>query len=95
MLISIHRRHRRLRWLIASLALLVAGYATAQASGGAYTVRKQALLPGTSANAGSLRLSATLGEPAAGQQSGGNFRLTGGFQTPRVPGDGVFGNGFE
>lgn len=91
----VRRRHHRLRGLIAGAALLVAGFAAAQASGGAYTLRKQLVLPGSAATAGPLSLSASLGEPAAGRQSGGNFRLTGGFQTPRVPGDGVYANGFE
>jgi hypothetical protein len=41
------------------------------------------------------RLSATLGEPAAGFSSGGGFSLSAGFQSMFAAGDNLFFDGFE
>ena len=43
-----------------------------------------------------LSLATTLAEPGVGVHTGGGFRLTGGFQTPRLAqGDALHADGFE
>lgn len=73
--------------------------ASAQSTGGVYVLRKVAIASGGARLvAAGLTLTATLGQPAAALQSGGNYRLTGGFHGPRgaaAPSDALFRNGFE
>lgn len=82
--------------LIALILLSLVGTTFAQSSGSNYTLRKQAVVPGGRSSTDVWALSQSLAEPGAGTQTGGNFRLTGGLQTPRFarPND-LFANGFE
>jgi hypothetical protein len=82
-------------WTALALAVALTGTALAQSGGGNYTLRKQVIAPGGVAAAAGYRIEATSAEPGAGTQSGGGFRLTGGFQTPRPPPDALFADGFE
>lgn len=73
--------------------------ASAQSTGGAYVLRKVAIASGGGRPvAAGLTLMATVGHPAAAVQAGGNYRLIGGFHSPRgsasTP-DPLFRNGFE
>ena len=75
--------------------------ADAQSSGGPYSVRKQVIAGGGShASAGPYVATVTVAEPtASAAQSGGTYRLTGGFHGPRgssapLP-ERIFCDGFE
>lgn len=89
--------------LTVGLLLLLAawpGLAPSQATGGAYTLRKSVLAGGGAdrASGGAFRLTATVAQPIAHEQSAGSLRLTAGFHAPRASapaGDAVFANGFE
>lgn len=73
--------------------------AFSQSTGGSYVLRKVAIAAGAGRPvAAGLTLTATLGQAAAGTQSGDSLRLTGGFHSPRggsSPPDPLFRNGFE
>lgn len=73
--------------------------ASAQSTGGAYVLRKVAIAGGGGRPAAAgLTMTATLGQSAAAVQSTVNYRLTGGFQSPRgaaSPPDALFRTGFE
>jgi hypothetical protein len=86
----------KVRRTLATAVLLAASACAAAQAGGAYRLRKQAVVPGGGAGSGALVLSSTLAEAGAGVASGGSFRLTGGFQTPRqaLP-DTLLADGFE
>lgn len=81
--------------LVAVLAALVASGGSSAQSGGTFQVRKQALVAGARSAGGGYVLETTAGEALAGTQQGGNWHLTGGFQTPRAQSAGVFADGFE
>jgi hypothetical protein len=81
-------------WLLA----IVPGIVLAQASGGAYVVRKQVIAAGAVATGGSYRLVGTAGQVAAGQQGGSTYRVSGGFHFARGAGTSdirLFCDGFE
>lgn len=80
---TVGRSRQYQRTLVLALLLATIPCAPAQ-SGGGYVMRKQVLAPGGRAEAAVLRVSSTLAEPGAGVLAGGNFRLTAGFQTPRL-----------
>lgn len=88
----------RIRPILAAVALAATLLAThslwAQSSGGSYTMRKQVIGAGAVAAAGSYRLTGTVAEPGAAQSASTQFRLTGGFHTPRSGGS-IFCDGFE
>lgn len=89
-----------MRWIGLLILLgLPAVWASAQSSGGSYVLRKVALANGGGRPmAAGLTVTATVGQSAVALQSGGNYRLTGGFHTPRssaAPPDALFRNGFE
>ena len=83
--------------------LLVAGVAAAgaQSTGGTYTMRKQVIASGGNrAMSGPYVATVTIAEPtASAAQSGGTYRLTGGFHGPRGPAvvlpERIFCDGFE
>ncbi len=78
--------------------MLGATFATAQSTGGSYVLRKVVIASGAHADAATLQLTSTTGQPAAAVQAGGSFRLTGGFHGSRAgepQPDAVFRNGFE
>lgn len=87
----------------ALLLTLLVGVASAdaQSTGGPYTVRKQAIASGGNrASAGPYVATVTIAEPtASAAQSGGTYRLTGGFHGPRGPSaplpERIFCDGFE
>jgi hypothetical protein len=81
---------------LGALLLVAVDGSIAQSSGGNFTLRKQAAVPGGRSAAANIALSQSLSEPGAGAQAGGSYRLTGGLQTPRITRpDAVFANGFE
>jgi hypothetical protein len=69
--------------------------ALAQAAGGTFVIRKQAIGGGAQVTGGSYRLTGTVVEAARGVASGGAFRVTGGLHTPGVAPDTLLCDGFE
>ena len=68
----------------------------AQSSGGPYTMRKEVIAGGgTRAAGGSYVATVTAGQPAAHVQTGGSYRLTGGFHGPQGDTGRIFCDGFE
>lgn len=78
----------------ALLLLALPVWALAQ-SGGSYTLRKHVIASGVVASGSSYRLTGTVGQAVAAVQSGGSFRLIGGFHGPRSSSDRLLCNGFE
>lgn len=81
----------------AASVLLLSTLATAQSSGGSYTVRTAVIGAGVWAQGSPYRLEATAGQSSAGVATGGSYRVTAGFHRPRQPGsvDRIFCNGFD
>ncbi len=85
----------RVHWHLGLIALLPV-LAWAQASGGSYVMRKQAIAGGGGTNSGlTYRLVGTVAETGAWVASGGGFRLTGGFHSPAARPDRLLCDGFE
>jgi hypothetical protein len=91
--------HRNLRrWAVAGICLLVPlAVASAQSSGGTYTLRKHVIASGGAATAPTHRVVATAGQPVAVFAQGGTYKATMGFHGPGGPpfGDAIFCHGFE
>lgn len=61
-----------------------------------YRLRKQVIAAGAPANSGPTQVHGVIAEPAATPSIGGQYRLLGGFHTPReTPAEELFKNGFE
>lgn len=83
-------------WLVLC-AFVTTGFASAQSSGGGFTLRKFVIGSGVSAQGSPYRIQATAGQANAGVATGGGYSLTGGFHQPQQAGgtDRIFCNGFE
>lgn len=79
---------------IALCTLIAIGGASAQSTGGGYTLRKSVIGAGATMQGTPYRLVATAGQPSAGVAQGGTYRLTGGFHQ-RAGGGQLFCSGFE
>lgn len=77
--------------------LLPIALAGAQSTGGSYTLRKFVIAGGVDAAGGPYTLVATAGQAEAAQpQTGGTYRLYGGFHSPRAArADRILCDGFE
>lgn len=72
------------RVVVCLVLTALTGALSAQSSGGTYSLRKQAIAaPGARASGGNFLATTTVGQPTAATQSGGAFRLIGGFHAPR------------
>jgi hypothetical protein len=81
---------RRVPLLAVSTGLL------AQSSGGPYTLRREVVAGGGHrAAAGTYVATVTAAQPGAHLQSGGGYRLTGGFHGPQGNPGRIFCDGFE
>lgn len=79
------------------VALGAAGLAWAQAAGGDFVITRQVIAGGGAVATGDATASvSTIGQPAPGTSSGGDFVLRGGFHLPTPASDGaIFRDGFE
>ncbi len=85
---------RRLSLLLLATAIPWA-VASAQSAGGPYVMRKFAVAAGGVSTAPQLRLTSTIGQ-IAGLQTGGTYRLIGGFHQPVAGASNrLFCDGFE
>ncbi len=102
------QRFRPINWLRSglrritclTLCCLGASVTFAQSSGGTFTITKQVSAGGGGQMQGaSYAAVVTIGQAAAGVQSGGTFQLIGGFHAPAAAlppaPDAVFKDGFE
>ena len=69
-------------------------FASAQSSGGEFSISNSTTDPATAAKGGAFALTATLGQPATAALGAGAYRLTGGFNAVGHNDD-IFRNGFE
>ena len=84
------------RLFLASALLAASTLLLAESTGGPYTLRKDDVSGGgSSAGGGAYTVIATVGQPDAAVQSGGVYRITGGFHGPRGNGDVLFCDSFE
>lgn len=82
--------------VLVGVAMATPPVATSQSQGGSFTMRKQVVAGGGGESAaGQYRLVGTIAQPAAGVQSGGTYKLTGGFHAPGALPGLVFCDGFE
>lgn len=92
-------RKRRRYGAAACLALVLLGSSATSAppsQGGEFKLRRATIDAGGQASvAPGYLLRGTIGQPDTGEMAGPDFRLRGGFWTPKGPSDGVFSDGFE
>lgn len=77
-----------------ALAAFMVSLASAQSSGGSFSITRSVVAPATSSSAGAFALTATIGQPATADSSAGAFQLQSGYAV-RVSSDDIFNNGFE
>lgn len=84
------------RVFLVGLLLAISTCPLAQSSGGPYTMRKEVVAGGGNrAAAGPYAATVTAAQPGAHLQSGGAYRLTGGFHGPQGNPGRIFCDGFE
>lgn len=84
------------RALLIGLLLGASGGLLAQSSGGPYTMRKEVVAGGGARSTGAAYVATvTAAEPGAHVQTGGSYRLTGGFHGPQGDSGRIFCDGFE
>ncbi len=77
---------------------IVPSLSLAQSAGGTYRIRKQVIAAGVEATGGTYRLVGTVGQAIASTQTGGAYRVQGGFHAALGAGgtvDRFFCDGFE
>jgi hypothetical protein len=75
-------------------AAAVVSHATAQSSGGAFSITRSAVAPTTSSSGGAYAMTAVVGQPAIGDSSASPYQVQSGI-SPAASSDHIFSNGFE
>jgi hypothetical protein len=77
-----------------ALAAVVVSSASAQSSGGEFSITRSVVAPAAFSSGGAFAMTATVGQPTTGTSGSGAYQLQSGYAA-NVPTDVIFANGFE